>query len=211
MIKKNILTLSYADIDDLLDEHVIGEEPFVFMVDAEIAEYIEMYLYDEFEIEDDDAPDSYDYDGMEYLVSYLPPCMGSRYEFYIEEARTDTGKIKFCDLGKAYYYVFGEVEFNETREAFGKEGLLTFCELEEYIDDEDIDCEDCDCECGLTDEEEAEVLLIADFADRVISVNGCKECTFEILSQLSSIFRNIGRQDAKDYFRFVLDTVDEID
>ncbi len=213
MIKKNILTLSYRDIDDLLDEHVIGEEPFVFMVDAEIAEYIEIYLYDEFNIEDDEAPDSYDYDDVEYLVSYLPPCGDSPYSFYIEEARTDTGKIKFCDLGKAYYYVFGDIDFSEARQAFGKEGMLTFCELEEYLDDEDIDCDDgdccdCECKCGLTDEEEEEILLIADFADRVISANGCKECTFEILSQFADTIRNIGRQDIKDYFRFCLDEID---
>lgn len=203
MIKKDILTLSYSDIDDILDEHVISEEPFVFMVDAEIAEYIEMYLYDKRNIEDDDAPDSYDYDGLEYLVSYLPPCGDDPYSFFIEEARTEHGKIKFADLGKAFYYVFCDIGFNEARQAFGQEGLLTFCELEDYIDDEDIDYEDCDCcdcDCELTDEEEAEILLIADFVGKVIETNGCPECTFEILSQLSSIFRNIGRQDAKDYF-----------
>ena len=212
MIKKNILTLSYSDIDDLLDEHVINEEPFVFMVDADIAEYIEIYLYDEFNIEDDEAPDSYDYDDVEYLVSYLPPCGDDTYHFFIEEARTDTGKIKFCDLGKAYYYAFGEVEFNETRQAFGQEGLLMFCELEECMDDEDIDYEDCDCcddiENELTDEQEEELLLIADYLKKILEANGCPECTFETLVELSYAFRNIGFRDCKDYVQSCVDDID---
>lgn len=211
MIKKNILTLSYADIDDILDEHVINEEPFAFMVDAEIAEYIEAYLYEEFNIEDDEAPDSYDYDVAEYIITYLPPNSGRPYTFFIDEARSKCGKIRLVDLGKAFYYVFGDVSFNEARQAFGQEGLLNFCELEDYIDDYDdeICCEDCEgCDCELTDGQEEELKLILDYLEQILEVNGCPQCTYEVLLNATQTFKGIGRQDAKDYFRFCLDEID---
>lgn len=210
-MRKQIIPFSYEDINDILDEHVINEEPFTFLVYGELAEYIEMYLYEEFNIEDEEPYGKLVEDDVEYFVSYLPPQGDRTYFFALENARVG-GELKYSDLGKSFYYIFTDTPLDEIRDKFGSEGIIYFCELEDCEND---DCDCCDCDeyefaedIELTEEQEEKLRVLLECLEDILAVDGCPSCTFEILAQACNRFEEIGFQNCKDLMQCVLDDLD---
>ena len=73
------------------------------------------------------------------------------------------------------------------------------------VEDFECDCGDCKYENELDDQEIEEIKMIAEFTNAVIEANGCFECSFEILSRIYNIGKEIGWDDCRDMLVGILE------
>ncbi len=188
-MRKYPITLALEELNDIIDEHIINDcEGFLFLVNGNLAEYLDDYIYDNFGIEIDEemCDDVLEYDNdIEYYVTYLPSDKNDSCKLFIEEARGRSGKYKMADLDNCCVYIFTDMPLKTIKETFYG-GIVNFYELEECELDDDCedccrDCEECceDCldededifeECGCLD------CTIGRYIERIMETGGCPDC-----------------------------------
>ena len=190
-MRKNPITLTLDELNEIVDEHIVNDnEGFLFLVKGNLCEYLDNYIYDEHNLEIDEASceDNLVYDNdTDYYVGYFPSDENDSCQLFIEEAKGNSGKYKYSELANTYYYIFTDIPLKIARDIFGNE-KIQYCELEEF---EDEDCEDC-CDCDacreaaeLTDGQEEELRLIEQSLEEVLKTEGCQNCIFETLLDLA--------------------------
>jgi hypothetical protein len=207
-MKKNTISMNLDEFNELVDEHIVNDcEPFLFLVDGKLAEYLDIYICDEFELEDEDCTiEEYDYDE-HYYVSYSPSDKYDGCQLFIEKAKGIKGEYKVSDISGCYYYVFVDIPLSIALDKFGG-GIIQFCKLEDYeeLDKEDY-CEDCD-DCELTEEQKEDLQIIEECLYDILSLDGCEKHTFERLLDLAYTFKSRGFRDCRTFMKEVLDEIE---
>jgi hypothetical protein len=192
--RRNEITLDeiFNRIDDAFDEKV----NVVFVCNYDLALEISEYLFNEYDIEDENSQlDVEDLD--EYYVSlYFDK---DEINFYCESARGNSGNFKVNDCGVVDYYVFLKMSKEEVSKSLqGDDGtMIGLYDLVDEDDDiEDFDDEGFDNE-DIDDEVEAIGDFIIEYVDKIIENDLCSQCIYNTLVDLYCNAYRIGRRDQK--------------
>lgn len=188
-MKKNSIT--WTEIEDVIDDCIMNDKSFCFVVDGEMAEYLGDIIFDDFGIEDECEEIRFDED--EYYVSILPsdenePCM-----LFIESAKGYSGEYKMVDLDNCKYYIFTDMPHEVAFEKLYGDSFGYF-EIVEESDEENLDedvCSECYCdECtgcdfneDYEDDDECSCLdcTVEDYKQMILESDGCPDCVERIL------------------------------
>lgn len=167
--------ISYEDIINIIDNHMESKTNLMFVCDEDLAEFIEFYMADEYDLKD------YEYTYSEDVKEFYVTIYFNKYNanLFIENARGLSGNYKLDESDVCDYFIGTDMTEDECDEYLNCEcGTWSWFEIE---DDECDEVCDCECCCKCCNEEETITDVINRYTFEIVEVSPCPCCINEKL------------------------------
>lgn len=172
--------LSKKEIERIIDSYVSRNKMAYFVCNRELAEFIEDYVADKYDLWNDGR---YDDDCNEFYVAILPVGYIEDYRFRVEDAFGLFRNYKLCDPDvDCHYYIFTDMPTSEVERCF-ENGTIWYCEFEQ----EKLTCKDCIC-CAECEEEQ----IISELLEFVFDGDACMDCKMKKIIKTLYEFKDRG-------------------